>query len=77
MTLNPKHVQAVAAIAPSGCAGCAREILLLEKAFLDERYAMFCVHCMAEAYNLLKTAEYVRDRDIGPGDDPRGLVDDA
>jgi ribosomal protein L37E len=45
---------AVAMEAESGCSRCARRILLLEKAFLDERYAAVCIHCAADTYNELR-----------------------
>lgn len=49
----PYHLTAVAMRAESGCSRCERQILLLEKAFLDESYAAVCVHCVADAYNLI------------------------
>lgn len=51
---SPQNVQAVAAIAASKCALCPREILLLEKAFMGDDYAMFCARCMANSYNDLR-----------------------
>lgn len=66
----PKRLGPVAMEAESGCSRCPRKILLLEKAFLDERYAAVCVHCAADAYSALRASVYLNTHEIGPGDMP-------
>jgi hypothetical protein len=66
MIALPAHLTPVAMAAESGCSRCARRILLLEKAFLDENYAAVCVHCAGACYSLALTALRLKSPNTNP-----------